>query len=68
MCLALPMQIKKIDGDFATVSSGSLLRKINIQMLKGPAVGDYVLVHVGFAIEKLDPERARETLALLRES
>jgi len=67
MCLGIPMKVKKIDGDFAEVESGRLLRKINIQMLPGLKIGDYVLVHAGFAIEKVDPRRAKETLRIANE-
>lgn len=67
MCLAVPMKIKRIEGEMAQVEAGSLLRKINIQMISDIKVGDYVLVHAGFAIQKLDPKRAKETLKLLDE-
>ena len=59
------MQVKKINGDFAEVSSARLLRNINIQMLPGLKIGDYVLVHAGFAIQKVDPARAQETLKMV---
>ena len=61
------MKVKKIKGDFAEVESGRLLRNINIQMLSGLRLGDYVLVHAGFAIQKVDPKRAKETLRLVSE-
>ena len=67
MCLAIPMKIKEIRKEFALVESGRLLRTVNIQMLPGIKPGDYVLVHAGFAIEKLDPVRAKETLRMLDE-
>jgi len=59
------MKVKKIEGEFAEVESGRLIRKINIQMMPGIKKGDYVIVHAGFAIEKVDPVRAKETLSLL---
>jgi len=65
MCLAIPMRIKEVSGEFAKVESGRLIRTVNIQMLPHLKKGDYVLVHVGFAIEKVDPEKAEETLRLL---
>jgi hydrogenase expression/formation protein HypC len=58
------MRIKQIKDEFAEVESGRLIRTINVQMLPGLKKGDYVLVHAGFAIEKIDPQRARETLEL----
>ncbi len=67
MCLAIPMKILKIEGDRAIVSSGGIQRIIGINFLKGPKIGDYVIVHAGFAIEKLDTVKAKETLKLLKE-
>jgi hydrogenase expression/formation protein HypC len=61
------MKVKKIKGEFAEVESGRLIRTINIQMLPRLKIGDYVIVHAGFAIEKVDPKRAKETLSLLDE-
>lgn len=67
MCLGIPMKIKEIKSDFASVETGKLSRKINVQMLSDVRVGDYVIVHAGFAIEKVDPQRAKETLRLISE-
>ncbi len=67
MCLAIPMKIKSIQGDFAEVETGRLTRKVNIKMLSGIKIGDYCLVHAGFAIQKVDPARAKETLRLIDE-
>ena len=67
MCLGIPMKVIKINGDFAQVASGRLLRNINIQMLPGIKLGDYILVHAGFAIQKVDPKRAKETLRIADE-
>ncbi|MBM3244478.1 MAG: HypC/HybG/HupF family hydrogenase formation chaperone [Candidatus Omnitrophica bacterium] len=67
MCLAIPMKVKSIHGAFAAAEAGGLLREINIQMLPGVRIGDYCLVHAGFAIQKIDPERARQTLSLINE-
>mgnify|MGYP001447645522 CR=1 FL=1 len=67
MCLAIPMKIKKIEGAFAKVETGRLTRTINIQMLAYVKEGDYVIVHAGFALEKLDPKKAKETLRLIDE-
>jgi len=61
------MKIIKIKNEFAEVESGRLRRRINIAMLPAAAPGDYVMVHAGFAIEKLDPQRAKETLRLIDE-
>ena len=67
MCLGIPMKIIKTKGEFAEVESGRLVRTINIQMLPHIQLGDYVIVHAGFAIEKVDPRRAKETLRLVDE-
>ena len=61
------MKVKKIEQGFAQVESGRLLRKASVQMLSGVKVGDYVIVHAGFAIEIVDPKRAKETLKLIDE-
>jgi len=68
MCLGIPMRVRKIKGDFAQVESGRLLRTINIQMLRNIKTGDYVIVHAGFAIQKVDPQKAKETLKLVEEA
>ncbi len=67
MCLGIPMRVKKIKGDFADVESARLIRTINVQMLPRIRVGDYVIVHAGFAIQKLTPQRAKETLRIIDE-
>jgi hydrogenase expression/formation protein HypC len=61
------MKIKKIKGDFADVEAGQLIRTVNIQMLSRIREGDYVIVHAGFAIEKVDPEKAKDTLKIIDE-
>lgn len=67
MCLGIPMRVKKISGDFAQVESAGAARQVNIQMLPRLKRGDYVIVHAGFAIEKLDPAKALETLKIIRD-
>jgi hydrogenase expression/formation protein HypC len=67
MCLAVPMQVKRIEGNFALVSTGGLTRKVNIEMVGNLKIGDYVMVHAGFAIEKVDPKKAKNTLRILDE-
>ena len=65
MCLAIPMKVIKRDDDNAVVESSGIKKNINISLLKKVKIGDYVIVHAGFAIERLDEERAKETLSLL---
>jgi hydrogenase expression/formation protein HypC len=67
MCLGIPMKIKKINANFAEVDSGGLRRTVNIEMIRGIKVNDYVIVHAGFAIEKVDAKKAQETLRLIDE-
>lgn len=67
MCLGIPMRIVQIRGEEATVDSGGLRRKIGLHLVKNVRIGDYVIVHAGFAIEKLNKKNAKETLALLKE-
>jgi hydrogenase expression/formation protein HypC len=61
------MKIKTIKGAFAEVETGRLIRTVNIQMLPRVKVSDYVIVHAGFAIERIDPDKAEETLRLIDE-
>lgn len=67
MCLAIPMKVEEINGNFAVVSIGGIKRKVNISLLEDVKIGDYLIVHAGFAIEKIDPEQAEETLKILKE-
>lgn len=66
MCLAIPMKIIEINGDEGVVQSGGLKRKANFTLLKSPELGEYVLLHAGFAIEKIKPEEAKKTLKILK--
>jgi hydrogenase expression/formation protein HypC len=67
MCLAVPMKIETIEKTEALVSAGPLRARVNIQLLPSLKKGDYVLVHAGLAIEKLDPRKAMDTLKLYRD-
>ena len=68
MCLAIPAEVIQIEDDMATVRVGEALRKASLMLLPESAeLGDYVIVHAGFALHKVDPEEARESLRLLRE-
>ncbi len=67
MCLAIPALIKEKDGTRAKADIGGAVREINLDIVDRPVeVGDYVLVHAGFAIHKLDEKEALETLELMR--
>jgi hydrogenase expression/formation protein HypC len=67
MCLALPMRITAVDGVLATIASEGLEQRASLMLVPDAKVGDYVLVHAGFAISVLDEAEAGETLDLLRE-
>jgi hydrogenase expression/formation protein HypC len=67
MCLGIPMQVGKIEGEMATVQAAGLRQRANIQLLPHIKLGDYVIVHAGFAIEIIDPRKALETLRIVSE-
>ena len=67
MCLAIPALVKSIDGQQADVEVGGVSRKVSIWLTPEVAVGDYVLLHTGYAINVIDEAEAAETLELLRE-
>lgn len=68
MCLAVPTQVVSIDDDqMATVELSGVARKISLDLVPDTNVGDYVIVHVGFAIQRLDEVEAQKTLSLLDE-
>jgi len=67
MCLSIPGKIISINGDMADVSIGGNIVKVGIQMLDNIQKGDYVLVHAGFALQKINEKEALETLQLLKE-
>ena len=64
MCLAIPTQITEIDGSRCKVELQGNVIEADVSLIDTPAVGDWILVHAGFAIEKLDAEDAMETLRL----
>lgn len=67
MCLAMPMKIEGIEGPVARCEAGGLTQPVRIDFIEDPQPGDYVMVHAGFAIEKMTEEEARENLELLEE-
>ena len=68
MYLAIPVKVDELrEGDQAMVDVGGVRKEISLALVDGIAVGDYVILHVGFAIQKLDPEEAEKTLALFAE-
>lgn len=70
MCLAIPSRVVEIDevSKTAIVETFGVKRKVSMMLLNEPVqVGDYVLIHVGFAMEKIDPKEAQKTLELFKE-
>ncbi|MHA2081925.1 MAG: HypC/HybG/HupF family hydrogenase formation chaperone [Candidatus Thorarchaeota archaeon] len=67
MCLAVPALVQSIDGDYAQVDFGGVSKKVCVTLLPGLEVGEYVIIHTGYAIERLKPEEAKKTLALFEE-
>lgn len=67
MCLAIPAIIKSIDGYLAEVEIGGLTRQASLQLTPEARIGDYVLLHTGYAISVIDQDEAKETLKLLEE-
>lgn len=67
MCLAVPMKIVEINGTRARAEVGGVLYHANIDFLPDVQIGDYIIVHAGFAIEKLDEAVALENLAAWQE-
>jgi hydrogenase expression/formation protein HypC len=65
MCLAIPAEVVELrDGDKAVVDLAGVRKEISLALVDGVGVGDYVIVHVGYALNRLDPDEAARTLAL----
>jgi len=68
MCLAIPARVEQLLQDnSAIVNLGGVRKEISLALVEDVAVGDYVIVHVGYALQKLDEEEAAHTLALFAE-
>jgi len=67
MCLAIPVRITELKGDMATGEVGGIEREVSVMMTPGVKVGDYVVVHAGFAIQVVDQEEAVDNLKILSE-
>lgn len=67
MCLAIPVEVREILPDgMAKVSLDGVVKVVSTALVDDVAVGDYVVLHVGYALAKIDPEEARETLAMMQ--
>ncbi|HAD03381.1 MAG: hydrogenase assembly protein HypC [Desulfuromonadales bacterium GWD2_61_12] len=67
MCLGVPMRVMSIEGDLALCEVDGVRREASLMMVDGVETGDYVIIHAGFAISKLDEDDAEETLRVFRE-
>jgi hydrogenase expression/formation protein HypC len=68
MCLAIPAEVTKLlPYEMAVVSIDGVTKEISVALIEDLAVGDYVIIHVGYALTKIDPDEVRRTLELLRE-
>ena len=67
MCLAYPMKVIEVNKNRAIVDAEGIKRKINTEFLGNIKAGDYVMVHAGFAIEKFDEKKAKETIKYFKE-
>lgn len=67
MCLSIPSKVISINGDKAMVSVGGTEYEASLQLLDDVKVDDYILIHTGFAIQKISEEEALETLSLFKE-
>lgn len=69
MCLAIPVQVTELlDGDMARVTLDGVKKEISLALVDDVKPGDYVILHVGYALNRIDPEEAEKTLALLAEA
>ncbi|MEH6473899.1 MAG: HypC/HybG/HupF family hydrogenase formation chaperone [Halopseudomonas sp.] len=68
MCLAIPVRIEQLlDDDTALADIGGVKKEVNVALIDDLTIGDYVILHVGYALNKIDPEEAAKTLAMFAE-
>ncbi len=67
MCLSIPAKVLSIEGDMAKVAVGETICNASLQIVEDIQVGDYILLHTGFALQKLSKEEAEETFRLFEE-
>jgi len=67
MCLAIPMKLIKIEGNKGIVELSGVKKEVSLDLLKEVKLGDYLIIHAGFAIEKLNEEEAKKTLEIWEE-
>jgi len=67
MCLAIPSKIVKIEHNMGIIDVEGVKKEVSLLLIEDPRMGDYVIVHAGFAIQKIDEAEAKESLKILRE-
>ena len=67
MCLAIPAKVVEIEDNMGTIDMEGIKREVSLLLLEDAKIGDYVIVHAGFAIHKIDETEAMESLKILRE-
>ncbi len=69
MCLAIPIRVEQVlPDDMARVTLSGISKTVSIALVENVRVGDYLVIHVGYALARLDPEEAERTLAMMREA
>jgi hydrogenase expression/formation protein HypC len=69
MCLAIPaLVVKRLEGEEALIDAGGVRKRISLALVPEAVEGDYVIVHVGYALSRLDPAEAERTLALFAQA
>ncbi len=67
MCLAIPLRLVELNGNEAVGEAGGVRRRVRVDFIREPRVGDYVIVHAGFAIERMGEEQALANLRAIQE-
>jgi hydrogenase expression/formation protein HypC len=67
MCLAVPAELVEIDGNRGVVETGGIRMSVGLDLIDNAMIGDYLIIHAGYALEKIDVEEARKRLALFQE-
>ncbi len=66
MCLGIPMQLVERDGNDGVAEAGGIRKNVRLDLIEDVCIGDYILIHAGYAIERLDEREALETLELIK--
>ena len=67
MCIAVPLKLLSVEGEIGNAELGGIVKEISLALIDDAKIGDYVLVHAGYAIQKIDEKDALETISLLEE-